>query len=258
VLFEQNYGLPSRQACFKPSSLTKEQAQKKYADRVVMVMRSGCTFAQKWSVLKELNAKGMVVVQHEEGAFPFMMYFGECQPHDPQCPAAALGEYDYHQAHPNGIGAPACMAFYSVWDRLAALSGVYASFANMRKYRGVQDEVLPKPDITGIRVSQPLGPPQEVPVAQATFNPQVLSPTIGRARVVSFDPLCFADPGQESYGYYFVFSEQCKQCRRLASVVKDGQAVRGSVAIVRFNEDTYYCFQYMYELVARLQVRSLK
>ena len=222
-----------------------------------MVMRGACTFAQKWSVLKGLNAKGMVVVQHEEGAFPFMMYFGGCPEHAPDCPAAVLGEYDYHQARPNGIGAPACMTFYSVWDRLAALSGAYASFANMRKYRGVQDERLPNPVITGIRVSQPLGPPQEVPVAQATFNPQLLSPTMGRARVVSFDPLCVAGPGQESRGFYFVLSEQCKQCRRLASVVKDGQAVRGSVAIVRFDEDKDYCFQYMYEVVARLQVNSL-
>ena len=43
-------------------------------------------------------------------------------------------------------------------------------------------------------MSQLAGPPQSVPAAQATFNPQWLLSQAAPAMVVEWDPLCLANP----------------------------------------------------------------
>jgi len=47
-------------------------------------------------------------------------------------------------------------------------------------------------------VSQLAGPPQSVPVAQATFNPQWLQSKAAPAMVVEWDPLCLAHPAAQA------------------------------------------------------------
>ena len=63
-----------------------------------MVMRGGCSFKDKWIVLQELGAVGMIVVQDKQNNFPVQMEMGT--------------EFDYWRVKPNGIGAPACMTFW--------------------------------------------------------------------------------------------------------------------------------------------------
>ena len=232
VLFEADKGSDHREAC-KGFAVTPE-AKARYGGKVIMIMRGGCNFEQKWLVLKDLGAIGMIVVNNRQGAFPTTMMFGD----------GDNGKYDYWRIEANGIGYPACMTFYSEWERFAGLASVRLSFKHYAKYTDTStEEKIPRNDITGVQISRLSGPPQGVPVAQATFNPQILNITKAHAFVLEWDPLCRAQS----------WTNQCTQCLKLESSIKDATSLRGKIAIMMLDRTSDYCFEWMYEIVARAQ-----
>jgi len=140
------------------------------------------------------------------------------------------------------------MTFYEQWGRFEGLSNVRLSFKYYTKYSSAED-LPPRNDITGVQISRMSGPPQNVPVAQATFNPQILNATKAHAFVLDWDPLCRAFSNTGS-----LTEAQCARCLRLQSnFFKDAAGLQGKIAIVKLDPDTGYCFEEMYQIVARAQ-----
>ena len=206
-----------------------DAAKAKYSGHVVMAKRGTCPFAQKWQVLKQVGAVGMVIVQNRKGARPVTMLLGD--------------QYDDKAKQPNGIGYPACMTHDDAWDRFATLGNIVTDFRYLTEYRR-EDEKMPRNDVTGVFVSQVVGPPKQVPVAQATFNPQILTQTTARAWAVEFDPLCLSHPS----------TDECSTCYQLSNKFKDPEQVRGKIAVLKLAREQYYCFPWMYDMVAQVQL----
>ena len=218
------------QACAPPEDAANAG---RYKGRVVMVMRGQCGFQQKWTVLDNLGAVGMIVVNHVPGMFPISMQFGD-------------GDFDNKVAKPNGIGHPACMTFHEQWARFAALGDVHADFSPLLEWRYEDEKIDFKgSDFTSIQVSQLSAPDKQVPVAQATFNPQTLTPTRALAWAAEFDPLCLSKA-------YYNPSEQCQQCYALENSFNDAERLRGKIAVLKL-DSTDICFFMMFQVVAEVQ-----
>jgi len=214
------------------------EAEAKYRGNAIMVMRGSCSYEKKWGELKDLGPAAMIVVDDRPGAFPVVMEFGDGE----------NWKFDLVQTKPNGVGYPVCMTFYEEWERFARLSNVRLSFNYYAKYSSA-DDLPPRNEITAVQISRMSGLPQSVPVAQATFNPQILNATKAHAFVLDFDPLCRAFSNTGS-----LTKKQCAPCLLLKSnFFQDAASLQGKIAIVKLDPDTGYCFEMMYEIVVRAQ-----
>eukprot|EP00286_Rhodomonas_abbreviata_P021250 CAMPEP_0181308636 /NCGR_PEP_ID=MMETSP1101-20121128/11575_1 /TAXON_ID=46948 /ORGANISM="Rhodomonas abbreviata, Strain Caron Lab Isolate" /LENGTH=404 /DNA_ID=CAMNT_0023415045 /DNA_START=131 /DNA_END=1342 /DNA_ORIENTATION=- len=201
-----------------------------YSGKTIIVRRGECTFAEKVRHALAVNASAIVIVDNLPGHVPVEMQMGS-SPNDEE------NRYNDPQQEPNGVGIPACMAFSTAWEVLAGagVSGVRLSWTNYRKY-DLRDERLPENDITHIAVSQLHGGWDELPAAQATFNPEYPG-TEADAVLVEWDSRCTNGP-------------DCDVCRSLPHQLSNHAQVANNVAVVLLRPDpTDFCVEWIYELV---------